>query len=152
MTGQSVTGSYIPGMRDHGHCGKSLCRAIIKLVLSCYAGSTVVTMSQPHPHSAADLALAPVLISIERNLVPLRSSTDLRFALALELNDDDSWYRSAEERAQRVLKSATRDVDLHGWTVTPTPDWNGLAVSHGEHTVSVMLGARLADYVQHGSV
>jgi hypothetical protein len=110
----------------------------------------VVTMSQPHPHSAADLALAPVLISIERNLAQLRSSTDLELALALDLNDDDSWYSGAEQRAQRVLKSATRDVDLHGWTVTPTPDWNGLAVSHGEYTVSLMLGAQLADYVQHG--
>jgi hypothetical protein len=107
-------------------------------------------MSQPHPHSAADLALAPVLISIERNLAQLRSSTDLELALALDLNDDDSWYSGAEQRAQRVLKSATRDVDLHGWTVTPTPDWNGLAVSHGEYTVSLMLGAQLADYVQHG--
>jgi len=110
----------------------------------------VVTMSQPHPHSAADLALAPILISIERNLAHLRDSTDLELALALDLNDDDSWYPSAEERAQRVLRSATRDVDLHGWTVSPTPDWNGLAVSHGEFTVSVMLGAQLADYVQHG--
>jgi hypothetical protein len=110
----------------------------------------VVTMSQPHPHSAADLALAPVLISIERNLSQLRSSTDLELALALDLNDDDRWYSSAEERAQRVLKSATRDVDLHGWTITPTPDWNGLAVSHGEYTVSLMLGAQLTDYVQHG--
>jgi hypothetical protein len=109
-------------------------------------------MSQPHPHSASDLALAPVLISIERNLAPLRSSTDLRLALALDLNDDDGWYADAEERAQRVLKSATRDVDLHGWTVTPTPDWNGLAVSHGEYTVSIMLGARLADYVQNGTM
>jgi len=106
-------------------------------------------MSQPHPHSAADLALAPVLISIERNLDRLRSSPDLELALALDLNDDDSWYSSAEERAQRVLKSATRDVDLHGWTVAPTPDWNGLAVSHGEYAVSLMLGAHLADYVQH---
>jgi hypothetical protein len=110
----------------------------------------VVTMSQPRPHSATDLALAPVLIHIERNLAPLRSSTDLELALALDLNDDDSWYSSAEERAQRVLKDATRDVELHGWTVTPTPDWNGLAVSHGEYTVSLMLGAQLADYVQHG--
>jgi hypothetical protein len=107
-------------------------------------------MSQPHPHSAADLALAPVLISIERNLARLRSSTDLELALALDLNDDDSWYSGAEERAQRVLKSATRGLDLHGWTVTPTPDWNGLAVSHGEFTVSVMLGAQLTSYVQHG--
>jgi hypothetical protein len=107
-------------------------------------------MSQSHPHSAADLAMAPVLINIERNLTQLRSSADLQFALALDLNDDDSWYSSAEERAQRVLKSATRNVDLHGWTVTPTPDGNGLAVSHGEYTVSIMLGAQIADYVQHG--
>jgi hypothetical protein len=119
-------------------------------VSAAHAGSTVVTMSQPHPHSAADLALAPVLINIEQNLAPLRSSTDLELALALDLNDDGSWYSSAGERAQRVLKSATRDVDLHGWTVTPTPDHNGLAVSHGEYTVSVMLGAQLAAYVQHG--
>ena len=120
-------------------------------VSAAHAGSTVVTISQPHPHSAADLALAPVLINIEQNLAPLRSSTDLELALALDLNDDGSWYSSAEERAQRVLKSATRDVDLHGWTVTPTPDHNGLAVSHGEYTVSVMLGAQLAAYVQHGA-
>jgi hypothetical protein len=120
---------------------------------SCFclpAGSMVVAMSQPHPHSAADLALAPVLINIERNLSQLRSGTDLELAFALNLNDDDSWYSSAEQRAQRVLKSATRNVDLHGWTVTPTPDWNGLAVSHGEYTVSLMLGAQLAGYVQHG--
>ena len=49
-----------------------------------------------------------------------------------------------------MLNSATRNVDLHGWAVTPAPDGNGLAVSHGEYTVSIMLGAQLADYVQHG--
>jgi hypothetical protein len=107
-------------------------------------------MSQPHPHSAADLALAPVLISIERNLASLRSSTDLELALALDLNDDDSWYSSAEQRAQRVLKSAIRDVDLHGWAVSPTSDRSGLAVSHGEYAVSLMLGAQLVEYVEHG--
>ena len=46
--------------------------------------------------------------------------------------------------------AATRNVDLHGWTVTPTADLQGLAVSHGEYTVSIMLGCRLADYVEHG--
>ena len=107
-------------------------------------------MSQPHPRSASDLALAPVLISIERNLEQLRSSTDLEFTLALDLNDDDSWYPTADARAQRVLKSATRNIELHGWTVTPTADQAGLAVSHGEYTVSVMLGAQLADYVRYG--
>jgi hypothetical protein len=133
-----------------GTAGGAPRRAVIKLFLPSCTGSTVVTMSQPHPHSAADLALAPVLISIERNLNQLRSTTDLEFALVLDLNDDDSWYSSAEERAQRVVKSATRDVDRHGWTVTPTPDYGGLAVSHGEYTVSVMLGARLtAEHLAH---
>ncbi len=133
-----------------GTAGRAAGPGMIRLLLAPYAGSPVVTMSQPHPHSAADLALAPVLIGIERNLAQLRSTTDLEFALALELNDDDSWYPGAEERAQRVIRCATRNVDLHGWSVTPTPDGEGLAVSHGEYTVSVMLGAQLAGYVKNG--
>ena len=110
----------------------------------------MVPMSAPHPHSAADLALAPVLIGIERNLARLRDGADLQFTLALALNDDNSWYNSAAERAQRVLQGATREVDLHGWVVIPTADWHGLAVSHGGYTVSVMLGGRLTDYIKHG--
>ncbi len=108
-------------------------------------------MSEPHPHTPADLALAPVLISIERNLVPLRESDDLAFALALELNDDASRYTDPAARAERILRCATRDVELHHWTVTPTADLQGLAVSHGEYTVSIMLGKQLADYVEHGT-
>jgi len=107
-------------------------------------------MSAPHPHSATDLALAPVLIGIERNLARLRDSKDLEFAFALDLNDDGSWYPVAGERARRVQMSATRDVELHGWTVTPTGDLQGLAVTHSELTVSIMLGKRLAVYVEHG--
>jgi hypothetical protein len=107
-------------------------------------------MSAPHPHSPADLALAPVLIGIERNLARLRDGADLEFALALTLNDDSSWYHSAGQRADRVMQGATRDVDLHGWTVTPTADWHGLAVSHGGYCVPIMLGQRLTDYIRHG--
>ncbi|HTT54867.1 MAG TPA: hypothetical protein VMH35_26035 [Streptosporangiaceae bacterium] len=107
-------------------------------------------MSTPHPHSAADLALAPVLIRIERNLARLRTCEDLEFALVLDLNDDSHWYHTAEERAQRLGRSAIRGVDLHGWTVTPTPDRCGLAVRHGEYQVSVMLGRRLTGYVENG--
>lgn len=108
-------------------------------------------MSEPHPHSPADLALAPVLINIERNLAPLRDCQDLEFSLALDLNDDASWYSSPAERAGRILQSAVRQVDLHGWTVSPTADLHGLAVSHGEYTVSIMLGKQLAGYVEHGT-
>jgi hypothetical protein len=109
----------------------------------------VIPMSTPHPHSAADLALAPVLISIERNLARLRDCEDLAFELALELNDDNSWYRDPAERARRVQNFATRLVDLHAWQVSPSPDRHGLAVEHGEYRVTVMLGKRLTDYVLH---
>ncbi len=107
-------------------------------------------MSTPHPHSAADLALAPVLLLLERNLDRLRTCDNLDFALALDLNDDDRWYHTPTERAHRIRQSAIRDVDLHGWAVSPTPDGHGLAVSHGAYSVPVMLGYRLTDYVQHG--
>jgi hypothetical protein len=110
----------------------------------------VVTMSSPRPHSVNDLALSPVLVSIERNLAWLRDNDALRYALALELNDDDNAYTTAGDRARRVQRAAVRNVDLHGWTIAPTADLSGLAVAHGEHTVSIMLGHRLTDYVQNG--
>jgi hypothetical protein len=107
-------------------------------------------MSHPRPHSVADLSLSPVLVNIERNLAWLRDNDDLPYTLAVELNDDDSMYPTPSDRAGRVQTAAVRDVDLHGWTVVPTADLQGLAVSHGEYTVSIMLGRRLADYVEHG--
>lgn len=109
-------------------------------------------MSAPLPHSAADLALAPVLISIERNLGRLRQTTDLDFQLSLELNDDGRRYRTAEQRAVRLCEFALRDVDSHGWAVRPTPDLQGLAVSHDGYSVPVMLGKRLTNYVERGDV
>lgn len=103
------------------------------------------------PHSAADLALAPVLINIERNLTRLRDSEDIEYELALELNDDSSWYHTAEERAQRLQQLATRGVDTHGWEISPTADGCGLFVSHGGYHVSVMFGKVLAGYVETGA-
>jgi hypothetical protein len=103
----------------------------------------------PRPHSPADLALAPVLIELERNLARLRASDDLELALALDLNDEDWFYHGPAERAGRLEKFATREVDLHGWSVTPTTDLYGLAVEHGEYVVSLMFGKRLVDYVEN---
>ncbi len=105
-------------------------------------------MSSPRPHSTADLALAPVVIGIEQNLAPLRTSSDINYDLALALNDDDGWYRTAAERAGRLQRSAVRDVDLHGWDVRPTADLCGLAVTHGEYCVSIMFGRSLTDYIE----
>jgi hypothetical protein len=107
--------------------------------------------TQPRPHSVADLALSPVMIGLERNLARLRDSNDLEFKLALELNDDPSSYPDEGSRVRRVLKGVTRNVDLHGWTVSPTPDLQGLAVSHGEYAVSIMFGKQLANYIEHGT-
>jgi hypothetical protein len=107
-------------------------------------------MPTPHPHSPADLALAPVLIGIERNLDRLRTSEDLEFGFALELNDDGSSYTCSLDRAKRVRDFAVRDVELHGWQVQPSADMAGLAVRHGEYTVSLMLGRRLTSYVDNG--
>lgn len=107
-------------------------------------------MSALYPHSATDIAFAPVLIGIEGNLEWLRACHDLELAFALDLNDDDSWYESASRRADRVRRSAIRDVELHGLTVTPTEDGHGLMVSHGGYAVPIMLGKRLTDYVEHG--
>jgi len=108
-------------------------------------------MSSPHPHSPADLALAPVLINIERNLEQVRDSDDLEYSLALALNDDSRCYHSAAERAERVRQYAIRNVDLHGWQVTLAQDLTGLAVEHSGYRVSLMLGKQLAGYIEHGS-
>jgi hypothetical protein len=105
-------------------------------------------MSTPPPHSPSELALAPVLIAIERRLEQLRASDDLELLLSLDLDDQERFYHGAAERAGRLEKFATRELDLHGWTVRPTPDLYGLAVQHGEYTVSVMFGKRLVGYVE----
>ena len=107
-------------------------------------------MSTIYPHTIRDLALAPALIHIEDNLQILRGSADLIFALALELNDMEDQYRSPVDRAKRVREAAIRNVNLHGLTVRPTDDLHGLEVVHDEYRVSVMLGKRLAEYVEHG--
>lgn len=109
----------------------------------------MVSMSAPHPHSLADLSLAPVLIDLERNLARLRASKDLAFDLALQLNDDDRRCIAPSERADRILRCVIRNVDLHGWKVQPTADFYGFAVHHGEYEVSLMLGKRLTGYVEH---
>jgi hypothetical protein len=107
-------------------------------------------VSTPRPHSLSELALAPVLIELERNLARLRATEDLELLLALDLNDQELFYHGATERAERLAKFATREVDLHGWSVSPTPDLYGLAVEHGEYVVSLMFGQRLVAYVQDG--
>jgi hypothetical protein len=108
-------------------------------------------MPSPSLQPPAGLALAPVLVSIERNLAQVRDSDDLEYSLALALNDDSGWYQTAAQRADRVQELATRTVDLYGWHVAPTPDLQGMVISHSHYRVCVMFGKRLADYVTSGA-
>ncbi len=108
-------------------------------------------MPSVYPHSPADLAIAPVLIQLERNLDLLRRADDLVFELALELNDTESLYETPRSRAERVVRAATRNVSLHGLVVSPTLDLQGLSVAHGEYRVSLMLGGPVAAYVELGA-
>jgi hypothetical protein len=103
-----------------------------------------------YPRSVTDLELAPVLISMERNLAALRDATDLEYTLVLELNDDDSLYHSPTERARRIQRFAIRGVSLHGWNVYPSADRHGLAVWHGEFSVTLAFGKPVTDYVLNG--
>lgn len=103
-----------------------------------------------YPHSVADLELAPVLISIERNLAALRDASDLEYTLVLELNDDDSFYHSPTERARRIQRFATRRVSLHGLSVYPSQDQYGLVVWHGDFSVTLAFGKAVTDYVLTG--
>ena len=80
-------------------------------------------------------------------MVPAAPPTEL----ALELNDDASFYPDEADRLRRIVKGATRNLNLHGWTIRPTPDMQGLTVSHGEYTVSIMFGKQLANYIEHGT-
>lgn len=104
-------------------------------------------MTTLYPHSPGDIALAPTLIHLERNLQELRDSDDVPYVLALELDDAEAWYHSPLERAERVRRAVTRNVDLHGLQVLPSEDLHGLAVIHGEYRVTLMLGRGLVDYV-----
>jgi hypothetical protein len=105
-------------------------------------------LSSHLPHAAASHALAAALVEIERNLERLRTSDDVEVLLEFDLNDADWLYHGPAERAGRLATFATREVDLHGCAVQPTPDRYGLAVQHGEYTVSVMFGKRLVGYVE----
>lgn len=108
-------------------------------------------MSTLYPHSGSDLALAPVLIQLERNLEMLRSAEDVVLELALELNDTESLFQTPESRAARIVRAATRNVNLHGLEVAPSDDLAGVTVTHKEYRVSLMLGSRLGEYVRAGA-
>jgi hypothetical protein len=102
-----------------------------------------------HPKVPKDLALAPLAVGIDMNLQRLRDKTpgEVAFELALELDSDEREPMSEEERADRVLQVALRNVDMHHWSAAVTPDRARLRLSGGSVTLDLGLSASILAYI-----
>jgi hypothetical protein len=88
----------------------------------------------PLPHDVTDLALAPVVLSIDRQLESFSGldAKDITFRIALETDREP---HNAARRADAVLETITRSVDLHGWEIAWTS--RGLRLAHDAHSVTL---------------
>lgn len=105
------------------------------------------------PKNPTDMALAPVAVHIDLNLQRLRdrSPGEIEYELQLEL-DRPLFANTFAERADHVLRVATRGVDLHGWQTTITDDGCRLRLAGGSVTLELGLGAALMTYIRAGAV
>ncbi|GAB3026970.1 hypothetical protein GCM10011376_13760 [Nocardioides flavus (ex Wang et al. 2016)] len=96
------------------------------------------------PRDVADLFLAPVVLELDSRLERFeRMSVDeVKFDLLLESNREAI---SEEQRNKLVIDALTRNLDLHGWSVSWDP--RGLRVVRGEHAVVLGLPANVKDYL-----
>jgi hypothetical protein len=103
-----------------------------------------------HPKVPKDLALAPLAAGIDMNLQRLRDKrpSEIAFELALELDSDERQGSTPEERAERVLSVALRDVDLHHWDAAITDDFARLRLSGGSVSLDIGLSASILAYIR----
>lgn len=103
------------------------------------------------PKEPKDLALAPVAAAIDMNLGRLRdkSPAQIDYELTLELNTPSS-ANDAAERAERVLRVALRDVDMHHWSAQITDDCSSVRLSGGSVSIDLGLGASALSYIVQG--
>ena len=105
------------------------------------------------PKTPIDLSLAPVAAQLDLNLARLRDCTpaEIDFEIALEL-DRPEHLGTVQERADRVLAVAVRNVELHGWTVSITDDHCRLHLSGGSVTLDIGLSCQLMRYIEAAPV
>jgi hypothetical protein len=103
------------------------------------------------PKTPIDLALAPVAAELDMNLVPLRdaSTAEIGFQLGLEL-DRPERFGTVQERVERLLAVAVRNVELHGWVATITEDHCRLRLTGGSVSLDLGLSAKLMRYIEDG--
>ena len=101
------------------------------------------------PKTPIDLALAPVAANLDMNLQRIRdvSPAEIDFQIALEI-DRPERSGSVEERMQRVLALAVRNVELHGWTPTITDDHCRVHLSGGSVSLDLGLSAEIKRFIE----
>jgi hypothetical protein len=105
------------------------------------------------PKTPIDLSLAPVAAQLDMNIERLRdcSPEEIDFEIALEL-DRPERSGTVQERADRVLAVALRNVELHGWTASISDDHCRLHLSGGSVTLDIGLSAQLMRYIEAAPV
>lgn len=101
-----------------------------------------------HPKKPTDLTLAPVAAEIDLNLQPLRDADPKDVAAAITLTVNENVGASREQRAKQVFLTATREVDLHGWTATISADSTRIELRGGSVALDVGLSAALRNYIE----
>jgi hypothetical protein len=101
------------------------------------------------PKNPHDLTLAPVAITVDRNLAFLRASSVDQMAGNIELDLDRPERNGTRlERADRVLAVAVRNVDLHGWEAAVTPDNARIRLSGGSVTLDLGLSSTILSFIE----
>jgi hypothetical protein len=100
------------------------------------------------PRAPIDLLLAPVAVHLDMNVARLRdmSPAEIDFQVALEL-DRPERTGTAEERMERFLAVAVRNVELHGWTPTITDDHCRMRLSGGSVSIDLGLSAQITRFI-----
>lgn len=101
------------------------------------------------PKTPTDLALAPVAANLDMNLGRIRDvpPAEIAYQIALEL-DRPERSGTVEERMQRVLAVAVRNVELHGWTPTITDDHCRVRLSGGSLSLDLGLSAEIKRFIE----
>ena len=100
------------------------------------------------PKSPHDLSLAPVAVMIDLNLRPLRDIEPFEILAHLELMlDRPERTGTRDERADRVLETALRNVELHGWKGEITADSSRIRLSGGSVTLDLGLSATILRFI-----
>lgn len=99
------------------------------------------------PYDLVDLALAPVVLTLEDKLESFvgLDQEEIRLRIALDTNRTP---RTSDDRRAALLEALLRDVECHGWEVR----WasRGLKVRHGFRFVTLGLPDNLRTYLGAG--